>query len=92
MLAPSWEDLFKELEGLDLKTRSYPYQYGDLAIIKLYVYVRIKGIVGFKTLHKHLKLRPDVVGLVGLEKVPHRKTLAERFRGCYELRNNKLEG
>lgn len=80
MLAPSWEDLFKELEALELKGRSYPYQYSDLAIIKLFVYSRIKGIVGFKTIHKHLKLRPDVVELVGLEKVPHRKTLAQRFR------------
>lgn len=80
MVAPSWEDLFKELEGLELKGRSYPYQYSDIAMIKLFVYSRIKGIVGFKTIHKHLKLRPDVVGLVGLEKVPHRKTLAERFR------------
>lgn len=80
MLAPSWEALFKELEGLELKTRSYPYQYDDLAMVKLFVYSRIKGIVGFKTIHKHLKLRPDVVKLVGLEKIPHRKTLAERFR------------
>jgi hypothetical protein len=86
MLAPRWEDLFKELEGLELKTRSYPYQYGDLAMIRLYVYSRIKGIEGFKTIHKHLRLRPDVLKLVGLEKIPHRKTLAERFRAiCGEV-------
>lgn len=80
MLAPSWEDLFKELEGLEFKERSYPYQYDDLTIMKLFVYSRIKRIGGFKTMHKHLSLRPDVVKLVGLEKIPHRKTLARRFR------------
>jgi hypothetical protein len=86
MLAPRWEDLFKELEGLEMKTRSYPYQYGDLTMMKLYVYSRIKGINGFKTIHRHLQLRPDVVKLVGLEKIPHRKTLAERFREiCAEV-------
>jgi hypothetical protein len=86
MLAPRWEDLFKELEGLELKTRSYPYQYGDLTMMKVYVYSRIKGINGFKTIHRHLQLRPDVLKLIGLEKIPHRKTLAERFRGiCAEV-------
>ena len=81
MVAPSWEDLFKELEGLEFKQREYPYQYDDLPIIKLYLYTRIKGIVGFKTIHKHLQLRPDVLKRVGLLRIPHRKTLAQRFRG-----------
>lgn len=31
-------------------------------------------------MQKHLQLRSDVVVLVGLDKVPHRKTIAERFR------------
>ena len=78
--------MFKELEGLEFKERGYPYQYGDLAIIKLYGDSRVKGIVGFKTIHKHLKLGPDVLKLVGLAKIPHRQTLAERFRAiCGEV-------
>ena len=80
MITPKWEELFLGLEGLLLPERSYPYSYQDLPIIKLFIYARIKGITGFQTLQKHLQLRPDVVALVGLDKIPHRKTIAERFR------------
>lgn len=78
--APSWEGLFAELEGLRVVERCYPYEYSDLTIIKLYVYCAIKRLTGFKTIQRHLELRADVVRLVGLEGIPHRKTLAVRFR------------
>lgn len=77
--ALSWAGLFAELEGLGVAERHYPYQYDDLAAIRLYVYCAIKKLTGFKTIQQHLELRPDVVRLVGLEKIPHRKTLAARF-------------
>jgi hypothetical protein len=47
---------------------------------KLFVYARIKGITAFQSLQKHLTIRPEVLALVGLEKAPHRKTIASRFR------------
>ena len=64
--SPSWNALFEGLEGLDLQEKSYPYSYQDGPLIKLYVYGQIKGITGYKTLQNHLKLRPDVLKLVGL--------------------------
>ena len=80
MITPQWEELFAGLDGLDLAEHSYPYQYQDATLIKLFVYARIEGIKGFQTLQKHLELRADVVELLGLKAVPHRKTIAERFR------------
>jgi hypothetical protein len=80
MITPNWEELFNAIEDLALPERSYPYSYQDLPLIKLFVYARIKGITAFQSLHKHLTLRPEVVTLLGLERVPHRKTIAMRFR------------
>ncbi len=80
MIPPTWEGLFGAVDNLVLPERSYPYSYQDLPLIKLFVYSRIKGISGFQSLQKHLEIRSDVLNLVGLDKVPHRKTLAKRFR------------
>ena len=90
MITPKWEELFAGLEGLALAEHSYPYQYQDLPLIKLFVYARIEGIKGFQTLQKHLELRTDVVELVGLKAVPHRKTIAERFRSLPEVVSSVL--
>ena len=85
MITPQWEELFAGLDGLAITEHSYPYKYQDSSLIKLFVYARIKGIKGYQTLQKHLELRADVVELLGLEGVPHRKTLAERFRSLPEV-------
>ncbi len=90
MITPEWEELFAGLEGLALDEYSYPYQYQDSSLIKLFVYARIEGIKGYQTLQKHLELRADVVELLGLEGVPHRKTIAERFRGLPEVVSSVL--
>lgn len=80
MTAPTWEGLFGAVDELALPERSYPYSYQDLPLIKLFVYARIKGITAFQSLQKHLRMCPGVLALIGLEKAPHRKTLAVRFR------------
>ena len=90
MITPQWQELFAGLEGLALAEHSYPYQYQDLPLIKLFVYARIEGISGFQTLQKHLELRADVVELLGLEGVPHRKTLSTRFRSLPEVVSHML--
>ena len=90
MITPTWEKLFAGLDGLDLVEHGYPYQYQDLPLIKLFVYARIEGIKGFQTLQKHLELRTDVVELLGLASVPHRKTIAERFRSLPEVVSSVL--
>ena len=90
MITPQYEELFAGLEGIALTEHSYPYQYQDLSLIKLFVYARIEGIKGFQTLQKHLALRADVVALLGLGDVPHRKTLAERFRSLADTVSSVL--
>jgi transposase len=90
MITPQWQELFAGLEGLALTEHSYPYQYQDSSLIKLFVYARIEGIKGFQTLQKHLELRADVVALLGLKDVPHRKTIAERFRSLPETVSSVL--
>lgn len=80
MIAPTWEALFGAVDELALPERSYPYSYQDLRLIKPFVYARIKDITAFQSLQKHLMMCPGVLALVGLEKAPHRKTLAARFR------------
>ncbi len=80
MISPTWEALFGAVDELALPERSYPYSYQDLPLIKLFVYARIKDITAFQSLQKHLMMCPGVLALVGLEKAPHRKTLAARFR------------
>ena len=90
MTTPQWQELFAGLEGLALAEHSYPYQYQDLPLIKLFVYARTEGISGFQTLQKHLELRTDVVELVGLKAAPHRKTIAERFRSLPEVVSSVL--
>ncbi len=85
MIIPRWEALFSALDEDVLPARSYPYSYQDLPLIKLFVYSRIKGINRYQSLQKHLEVRPDVLSLVGLDTVPHRKTLANRFRALADL-------
>ena len=77
--------MFEAVDELALPKRSYPYSYQDLPLIKLFVYARIKGITAFQSLQKHLTMCPGVLALVGLEKAPHRKTLATRFRALSSL-------
>lgn len=85
MITPQWNDLFTALEDLAFSERRYPYTYQDLPMLKLFVYARIKGMSGFQTLQKHLALRADVVTLLGLDNVPHRKTIATRFRNLPDI-------
>lgn len=80
MIPPEWNELFRAMEELALPERSYPYSYQDLPLIKLFVYARLKAITGFQSLQKHLQARPDVLSMLGLARVPHRKTIADRFR------------
>lgn len=85
MITPRWEALLSALDECVVAERSYPYNYQDLPLIKVFVYARVKGIDGFQSLQKHLAVHPDVLALVGLARVPHRKTLANRFRALADL-------
>lgn len=59
-----------QVDALDLPDLEYPYVYSDKAMMKLFLYSLIHNISGFKTLHRQLEERPDVLRLVGLNFPP----------------------
>ena len=76
----SWLGLLEELEITE--NRSYEYQ--NKSMLKLYLYMLVKGITKFKTMVGHLRKKPKVLALVGLDKCPHRTTLSTRFKAMPE--------
>jgi len=71
------------VDGLEIKEKT-SYEYKNKVMLKLYLYMLVKKITKFKTMASHLKKKPAVLGLVGLEKCPHRTTLSTRFKGMSE--------
>ena len=49
-------------------------------MLKLYLYMLIKRITGFKTMAKHLCLKTELLSRFGLSQCPHRTTLSRRFK------------
>ncbi len=80
MLSLSMRSFIAQVDKLDLSSYGYPYVYAERSMIKLFLYALIKGMSGFKTLHRHLHERPEVVGLTGLKAIPCRTTLSRRFK------------
>ena len=72
----AWLSLVDEIEIKEDAKQVYKMK----VMLKVYLYMLIKGIIGFKTMHNHLKLRPDVMVSLGLETCPHRTTLSRRFK------------
>lgn len=52
--------------------------------MKLFLYALVHDLSGFKTLHRQLEERPDILRLVGLSFPPHRTTLGKRFKALPE--------
>ncbi len=82
----SWLGLVDELE---IEEKS-SYAYKKKAVLKLYLYMLVKKITKFKTMANHLKKKPEVLTLVGLDKAPHRTTLSKRFKGISESIREQL--
>jgi len=70
----------KLTDELELPPEAKAYRYSQRSILKLFLYSLIKGMHGFKTLYKHLQLKPQVLNLIGLDSLPHRTTLSRRFK------------
>jgi hypothetical protein len=66
MVHPELARLLEQLEELDFAKRTYPYVYSDVAMLKLWVYLRVLGISAFAALRQHLQKRPEVLSLAGL--------------------------
>lgn len=79
-VSPSLADFLNLVDTLDLPDLPYPYLHTDRALIKLFLYGLVRGVVGFKTLHTHLQERPDVLDLVGLDFSPSPHNAQQAFQ------------
>lgn len=70
MIPPNMLSFLNQVDELELPELSYPYVYGDKSMMKLFLYGLIQDISGFKSLHRHLEERADVLRLVGLSFPP----------------------
>lgn len=74
------ESLLKLVDELALAADSGNIEYSTRSMLKLYLYMLIKRIKGFKTLAKQLHLKTELLSQFGLTKCPHRTTLSRRFK------------
>lgn len=68
------------VDELEIEADTAKHQYSTKSMLKLYLYMLIKKIAGFKTLAKHLALKPELLTLFELSTCPHRTTLGKRFK------------
>lgn len=74
------ESLLSLVDELTLPKDSGNCDYATRSMLKLYLYMLIKRIKGFKTLAKQLQLKRDLLAHFGLKGSPHRTTLSRRFK------------
>lgn len=74
------ETLLKMVDELDLGTDSGNIEYSTRSMLKLYLYMLVKRVTGFKTLAKQLRLKGELLSRFGLPQCPHRTTLSRRFK------------
>lgn len=74
------ETLFDMVDELELEADSGHTVYGTRSMLKLYLYMLVKRIKGFKTLASQLRHRGELLERFGLANVPHRTTLSRRFK------------
>ena len=68
------------VDDLAIDCDSEKHIYPTKSMIKLYLYMLIKQITGFKTMAKQLAIKPELVTLLGLPRCPHRTTISDRFK------------
>ena len=74
------ESLLNMVDELELGTDSGNIAYSTRSMLKLYLYMLLKRIKGFKTLAKQLRLKNELLVQFGLTSPPHRTTLSRRFK------------
>lgn len=77
--------LLRFVDEMDLEADSGNVVYSTKAMLKLYLYMLVKRIKGFKTMAKQLRLKPQLGEHVGLKGFPHRTTLSRRFKQLPEV-------
>lgn len=74
------ETLLTLVDELELEEDSGHTGYPTRSMLKLYLYMLVKRIKGFKTLAKQLRCRDELLDQFELARTPHRTTLSRRFK------------
>lgn len=77
--------LLSYVDEMNIECDTAKHEYSTKALLKLYLYMLIKRIMGFQTIAKQLRLKPEILSLCGLENCPHRTTIAKRFKALPEV-------
>lgn len=80
IVALDLQSLLGYVDAMNIECDTSKHQYSTKALLKLYLYMLIKRIMGFQTIAKQLQLKPELQSLCGLESCPHRTTIAKRFK------------
>lgn len=74
------ESLLNLVDELDLPTDSGNCDYSTRSMLKVYLYMLVKGITGFATMAKQLRFKAGLLAQSGLLACPYRTTLSRRFK------------
>ena len=74
------ETLLTLVDELELEEDSGHTDYSTRSMLKLYLYMLVKRIKGFKTLAKQLRCKDELLAQFDLARTPHRTTLSRRFK------------
>lgn len=61
-----------------------PFTFSEKAMIVLFTICQFRRIFRFQAQHRWLKAHPEMLALLGLERVPHRTTFSRRYKQLYE--------
>jgi hypothetical protein len=86
------ETLLDMVDELELEADSGHTVYATRSMLKLYLYMLVKRIKGFKTLANQLHHRSELWERFGLAKVPHRTTLSRRFKQLPLVLRKQIRG
>ena len=86
------ESVLNMVDELELGTDSGNIAYSTRSMLKLYLYMLLKRIKGFKTLAKQLRLKGELLAQFDLASPPHRTTLSRRFKQLPLVLREQIRG
>lgn len=76
-------DMFAQQQNQQLK-RGRPFTFTEKAMTALFTLFQFRRIYRFKAQWRWLTGHPEMLPLLGLERVPHRTTFSRRYKQLYE--------
>lgn len=80
--------LFEQFEQHRAQTqgpkRGRPFTYSEKMFIVFFMLMQFRRIYQFKTQWRWLKAHPEILSLLGWQRVPHRKTISTRYKQLYD--------